>query len=214
MDRSQYYIDKFESTEVEDIIATSKEKKILTRKELQSCVNMFLSTLKNPDDIYNNKPMLFNGLLEFIYRHKIKYIIPDTIEYDWKLLDELFDNVYIYLCYIFGYVPFLTTFTSHLVKIDVKYIYNIKTGIRQTDDRKVNPNTVRYIQKWLNICDTDLFNHVLQNNSVGGMFVAKVRGYSDQPQNISVSISAETPKIDLKQISTIAKTGITPPIDN
>ena len=57
---------------------------------------------------------------------------------------------------------------------------------------------------WQQYCDSDLFNHIAQTNSVGGMFVAKVRGYSDTPQQtpqITVNLS---PMIDAKQLQTIA----------
>ena len=57
---------------------------------------------------------------------------------------------------------------------------------------------------WQEYCDSDLFNHIAQNNSVGGMFVAKVRGYSDTPQTAPAISINFTPNIDEKQLKTIA----------
>lgn len=57
---------------------------------------------------------------------------------------------------------------------------------------------------WQEYCDSDLFNHIAQNNSVGGMFVAKVRGYSDAPQTAPQITVNLTPNIDAKQLSNIA----------
>ena len=198
---------------VDDIIVKSKEGKTITRSEIENSIYRYTSTLHEPNDIYNNKPMLFNGLLEYIYRHNIRYILPsNTIRYDYELLDNIFINIYINLCYTFSYVPMVTIFCNHLVHIDITYIYNIKDGIRLMDNIKVNPNIVRYIQKWISICNSDLFTHIAQTNSIGSIFVAKVKGFSDQPQQISVNINADTPKLDLKQISQAAKTGhIAPP---
>jgi hypothetical protein len=63
---------------------------------------------------------------------------------------------------------------------------------------------VKYIKNWLSYCDGDLFNHIAQNNSVGGMFVAKVRGYSDTPQVAPAITLNLTPNIDAKQLTAIA----------
>ena len=201
-------LDRYSNYEIDDTIVTSKEGKYITKTEIQNSIDNYINTLYKPDDIFNNKPMVFNGLLEYIYKHNIKPIIPNTYNYDWQLLDNVFDNIYINLCYTFSYIPMVSIFCNHLVHIDIKYIYNIKDGIRVTDNSKVNPNIIRYIQKWLNICDSDLFTHIAQTNGVGGMFVAKIRGYSDQPQQIAVNISADVPKLDLKQIASIGQTGI------
>ena len=57
---------------------------------------------------------------------------------------------------------------------------------------------------WQEYCDSDLFNHIAQNNSVGGMFVAKVRGYSDTPNPAATITVNLTPNIDEKQLKTIA----------
>ena len=90
-----------------------------------------------------------------------------------------------------------------MVHINIQYIYTIKDGIR-IDGSKVINKSNEYIKIWLEYCDADLFNHIAQNNSVGGMFVAKVRGYSDTPQTAPAISINFTPNIDEKQLKSIA----------
>ena len=97
----------------------------------------------------------------------------------------------------------LSTFIYHVLHIDLTYIYNIKDGIR-LDGSKVINNSSNYIKMWQQYCDSDLFNHIAQTNSVGGMFVAKVRGYSDQPTPAAAITVNLTPNIDEKQLKSIA----------
>ena len=191
-------------TEIDEILIDC-DMGIVTKKDIEISIKSYTDSLHNPDDIYNNKPMIFNGLLEYIYRHNIKTLIPkNTVRYNWELLDDIFVNIYINLCYMFNYVPMVSTFCNHLVHIDVSYIYSIKDGIRLNDGVRVTDSIVKYIKNWLSYCDGDLFNHIAQNNSVGGMFVAKVRGYSDTPQVAPAITVNLTPNIDEKQLKTIA----------
>lgn len=190
---------------IDDILVECKAG-IITQTDIQRSINNYLETLYKPEEIYNNKPMLFNGLLEYIYKHNIKHLLQyneTNNNYDWKLLNDIFINIYINLCYSFGYIPMLSTFIYHVLHIDLTYIYNIKDGIR-LDGSKVINNSSNYIKMWQQYCDSDLFNHIAQTNSVGGMFVAKVRGYSDTPQ-VSPAITVNlTPNIDAKQLTAIA----------
>ena len=193
------------SYEIDDILVSCKAG-VITSKDIQISINNYLETLYNPNEIYNNKPMLFNGLLEYIYKHNIKHLLQyneTNNNYDWKLLNDVFINIYINLCYSFGYIPMLSTFIYHVLHIDLTYIYNIKDGIR-LDGSKVINNSSNYIKMWQQYCDSDLFNHIAQTNSVGGMFVAKVRGYSDQPTPAAAITVNLTPKIDEKQLKSIA----------
>lgn len=190
---------------IDDILVECKAG-VITTKDIQISINNYLDTLYKPEEIYNNKPMLFNGLLEYIYKHNIKHLLQTNDNndyYDWNLLNDIFINIYINLCYSFGYIPMLSTFIYHVLHIDLTYIYNIKDGIR-LDGSKVINNSSNYIKMWQQYCDSDLFNHIAQNNSVGGMFVAKVRGYSDQPTSAAAITVNLTPNIDEKQLKSIA----------
>ena len=189
-----------------DSILVSCKAGVITTKDIQISINNYMDTLYKPEEIYNNKPMLFNGLLEYIYKHNIKHLLQyneTNNNYDWKLLNDVFINIYLNLCYSFNYLPMVSTFVYHMVHINIQYIYTIKNGL-YSNGEKVISNANEYIKEWLEYCDSDLFNHIAQNNSVGGMFVAKVRGYSDTPQ-LSPAITVNlTPNIDEKQLKTIA----------
>lgn len=187
----------------EDILINCKAG-IITTGDIQRSINNYLDSLHDPSDIYNNKPMLFNGLLEYIYRHNIRHLIPDNLyTYDWDLLNDIFINIYINLCYTFNYIPMVSTYILHLVHANISYIYTIKDGIR-CDNSKVNTKITNYLKIWSEYSDSDLFNHIAQNNSVGGMFVAKVRGYTDQPQITPAVQITLAPTIDTKQLEAAA----------
>ena len=188
-------------------ILVSCEAGIITSSDIQRSINEYLAKLHDPNDIYCNKPMIFNGLLEHIFTKNIKHIIPNSNFINYELLDDIFNRIYLNLCYSFSYVPMVTTYTSHLIHVDISYIYTIKNGLRLDNDsnREYNIKLYSLVSKWLTVCDSDLFNHITQTGSIGGMFLAKVKGYSDQPQQ-QINIAIETPRIDEKQLARLAVT--------
>lgn len=191
--------------EIDNILVSCKAG-VITTKDIQISINNYLDTLYKPEEIYNNKPMLFNGLLEYIYKHNIKHLLQTNDNndyYNWEFLNDVFINIYLNLCYSFNYLPMVSTFVYHMVHINIQYIYTIKNGL-YSDGNKVISKATEYIKIWLEYCDSDLFNHIAQNNSVGGMFVAKVRGYSDTPQVAPAITVNLTPNIDEKQLKSIA----------
>jgi len=193
------------SYEIDNILVSCKAG-VITTKDIQISINNYMDTLYKPEEIYNNKPMLFNGLLEYIYKHSIKHLLQyneTNNNYNWEFLNDVFINIYLNLCYSFNYLPMVSTFVYHMVHINIQYIYTIKNGL-YSNGEKVISNANEYIKEWLEYCDSDLFNHIAQNNSVGGMFVAKVRGYSDQPNPAAAITVNLTPNIDEKQLKTIA----------
>lgn len=188
---------------VDDVLIDC-ERGVLTVSDIQNTIDEYMDSLRNADDIYNNKPMIFNGLLELIYKRNIKRILPNTYNNDYELLDDIFRNIYLYLCYMFNYVPNISTFCNHLVHIDISNCYNISNGFYRKDGSRVNNNTYSIYKNWQQLCDGDLFEHIAQTGSVGGIFVAKVKGYTDQPQpgpQITVNLA---PGIEEKQLARLA----------
>ena len=188
---------------VDDVLIDC-ERGVLTVSDIQNTIDEYMDSIRNPDDIYDNKPMIFNGLLELIYRRNIKRILPNTYNYDYELLDDIFRNIYLYLCYMFNYVPNISTFCNHLVHIDMTNIYNIKTGFNIVDGSKVNMRHIAICKNWDAICNGDLFGHIAQTGSVGGIFVAKVKGFSDQPQPGPAITFHLVPGIEEKQLARLA----------
>ena len=188
-------------------ILVSCEAGIITSSDIQRSINEYLAKLHDPNDIYSNKPMIFNGLLEHIFTKNIKHIIPNSNFINYELLDDIFNRIYLNLCYSFSYVPMVTIFCNHLIHLDIANIYTIKDGLRvnNNSNREYNNKLNLLISKWLSVCDSDLFTHIAHTGSIGGMFLAKVKGYSDQPQQ-SITIALETPRIDEKQLARLAVT--------
>lgn len=83
-------------------------------------------------------------------------------------------------------------------------IYNIKTGFNIVDGSKVNMSHIAICKKWDAICNGDLFGHIAQTGSVGGIFVAKVKGFSDQPQPGPAITFNLVPGIEEKQLARLA----------
>ena len=188
-------------------ILVSCEAGIITSSDIQKSIDEYLSKLHDPNDIYSNKPMIFNGLLEFIYVRNLQRIFSVERYNDYVLLDTIFNRIYLNLCYSFSYVPMVTMFCNHLIHLDIANIYTIKDGLRvnNNSNREYNNKLNLLISKWLSVCDSDLFTHIAHTGSIGGMFLAKVKGYSDQPQQ-QINIAIETPRIDEKQLARLAVT--------
>lgn len=188
-------------------ILVSCEAGIITSSDIQRSINEYIAKLHDPNDIYSNKPMLFNGLLEFIYVRNLQKIFSVERYNDYMLLDTIFNRIYLNLCYSFSYVPMVTMFCNHLIHLDIANIYTIKDGLRvnNNSNREYNNKLNLLISKWLSVCDSDLFTHIAHTGSIGSMFLAKVKGYSDQPQQ-SITIALETPRIDEKQLTRLATT--------
>lgn len=206
--------ERYEHGKIDDILVENKQGQIITQSDIQRTIDIYINGLRDPESIYNNKPMIFNGLLEAIYRKNIKYILPNTFNLDYELLDSIFINIYINLCYTFSYIPSVLIFCNHLVKIDVSGIYSIKTGFYKTSEAKVNNNTLLICRKWESMCNSDLFTNIAHNNSVGCIFIAKVKGYTDQPQQTPEIHVTVTPSIDEKTLEAIRtkKPGELPPL--
>ena len=211
-------IDRVENNIEMDEILVSTNNGLVTTNDIQRSIDEYLSKLPDPESIYKNKPMLFNGLLEYIYTKNLQKLFSDNRYNDYELIDVIFYRVYINLCYMFSYVPMITTFINHMVHIDISNVYSIRDGVRynniQSSNDVYNSRLYAYVTKWISVCDGDLFSHIAHTGSVGGMFVAKVKGYSDQPQtmaNISISL---TPRIDEKQLVQIASAAVPELPDN
>ena len=178
----------------------------ITEYDIQECIDRYSNTLHNPEELYNNKSMLFNGLLRYIYTHKIRYVLPETLQHDYKLLDSIFINIYIPLTMYFNRVPSVNTFCNHLINIYIDDIYDTRTGThRPSHNSKVNPITRAYIAKWDELCNTELIDYIVHTSSIGGIFRAKTKGFREE-QTIKLEVSQDAPTLDTKQIDSIVNT--------
>ena len=119
------------------------------------------------------KAMQFNGMLLYIYNNKLKYIFPKSYKNDYDLLNDIFFNIYIPLCYRYGYCPTILQFCTMLVNIDNTNISDIKNGVYRGNEYKVNPNTTQTVKKWYSVCENGLLNKAIETNGIGSIFALK-----------------------------------------
>lgn len=148
----------------------------LYQSEIDILCDEYISTLHDESMIY--KSTVFSGMLSYIYRNKLKYIIPDTYNNDYKLLDSIFDNVYIDLCTKYNIVPNIIQFTV-LCNFDNTKLTEIKNGIYR-DGSRVNPDTCKTVKKWYSVCESMLLSKATNESSIGSIFALKSNyGYRD-----------------------------------
>lgn len=195
---------------IDDILVKNR-KGIITQKDIEISIDEYQSTLRNPEELYSQKSMVFNGLLRHIYKTNIKPILPDKQQNDYLLLDNIFIYIYLPLCYSFNRLPSISTYCNHLVNISYSNIYNIKNGVF-VNGYKVNKDIQVIIKKWDEYCTTDLVDNIIHTNSIGCIFRAKTIGFSEQ-QNINIQVTPQNvPALDVNQLEQIAQSDeITPP---
>ena len=155
--------------------------------DLDIACESYLSRLRDPELIYKSSNT-FLGLLSYVRRTVLKPIINftryDKAKYNYELLNDIYNNVYIKLCSDYDKTPIIITFCEYLVDIDSEYICDIHTG-RQ----KASPAAAATVKKWYSDSRGANLSKVVDNNSIGAMFNLKANhGMSDQkPQAVIVS---------------------------
>lgn len=157
------------------------------QSEIQQLCDEYISTLPDESMIY--KSTVFSGMLSYIYRNKLKYIIYkskadnniNTFYHDYKLLDDIFNTVYIDLCTRYNIIPTVLQFCI-LCNIPREHVTDLKQGIYRQDGYKVKPETVQIVKKWFNTCESMTLSRAGNESSIGSIFLSKaVYGYSDAP---------------------------------
>ena len=200
-----------QAEEVTDILVRSK-RGIVTAAQLQDAIEAYQAMLPNPEYLYT-KVQTFNGLIRYIYNHIIKNILPNTYNYDYELLDNIFHNIYIPLCSSYGFIPNTLLFCN-LCNITEDYIY-LKSNDNDTEDvtEKTNKRkNISIIKGWTREAESALRSQVADHSSIGSMFLLKSKfGYRENDV-LTVQVDADAPRLDLKQISQAARAGyIAPP---
>ena len=212
------YLDKLKTTlveddkhEIDDVLICTISGKVITRSQIEYYTDEYKNTLFNPEMIYK-KSACFTGLLNYVFKRLVIPILPKQKEYDYILLDSIFNNIYIPLCNSYGYMPNLYTF-CYISNMDIQYIKSLLSSKHSHGDR-VNINTLRIIKNWLNVCESNNLSNVMDHNSIGSMFVLKsVYGYSET-QTVRIEAGQTTPKIDEMQIQKMGNFEELPPSDD
>ena len=159
--------------------------------EIDILCNEYIDKLHDKSMIY--KSNVFSGMLKYIYDHKLKYILPDSRNHDYKLLDSIFYNVYIVLCSQYNIVPSVLQFSTMLCNTGKKYFSEVKSGV-YSNGGKVNPDHKETVEKWFNTCESMLLGKVANENGIGSMFILKANYGYTETQNI-----VTTPMLDTSQ---------------
>lgn len=159
----------------------------------------YIDRLEDPKMIY--KSSCFSGLLNYIYRFKLK----DIIEYDkkkrnteyynnYELLDLIFNNIYIPLCNTYNNIPSIIQYCT-FVKIDRENLYNILNGVSGVNaSEKITQKTRDKIKIWVSTCESALYGKTATENGIGSMFLLKsVYNYQEQPKEVYITARSETP---------------------
>ena len=158
----------------------------------------YISRLPDSNSIY--KSAVFAGMLRYIYQHKIKDVIEtDRInnslpmnENNYDLLNDIFNNIYIYLCSLYNIVPSIIQFCV-LVDIDNTTVSDLNKGIYRTNGKTANPARSQTVKKWYAVCESMLLSKAQNESSIGSIFALKANyGYRDNIQQIEVLPTQQT----------------------
>lgn len=177
----------------------------LTETDLENTINRYINTLRDPDDIYDIKTMYFYGLLRYIYKYNIQYVLPpEHTNHNYPLMDSIFYRVYLPICYHFKRVPSVHSFIIHLLDYDLNSIYDLRAGVYRGSGAKPNPDAARYVAKWEAVTTSDLLDYVVHSSSIGGMFRLKTKGFSEE-QRITVNVASSAPTLDTQQLGALVQ---------
>ena len=140
------------------------------QSEIDVLCSEYISSLHDESMIY--KSTVFSGMLNYIYRNKLKYIIPNTYNNDYALLDDIFNNIYIELCTRYNICPSIIQFCV-LCNIDRGTISDINKGVYRDNGAKVNAETCHTVQKWYATCESMLLGKAQNESSIGAIFSLK-----------------------------------------
>ena len=170
-----------------DLILLNKDDISIYDSDIDIACETYLSKLKDPEIIYKSSNT-FLGLLSYVRRTILKPILNftryDKAKYDYELLNDIYNNIYVKLCSDYDKTPIIITFCEYLVDIDSEYISRVNTGAE-----KASPAAVQTVKKWYSDSKGANLSKVVDNNSIGAMFNLKANyGMSDQkPQQVILS---------------------------
>lgn len=193
-----------------DNILVNTDKGIITELDLDRVITEYIDKLPNTEMLYKNV-QCFNGLIRYIGTKLVKGILPNTRLHDYKLYDCIWDNIYLYVCNMYGYIPNIQLFCNALIYINPNNIYNVcNQGIDINKGNIVNKERMDIIKKWQSDRESALVGQVEQNNGIGAMFMLKAKfGYSEN-NTIRIESAVASPKLTVDELEQIAETAEDP----
>lgn len=170
----------------------------LYQSDIDVLCDEYINSLPDSSMIY--KSSVFSGLLDYIYKHCLKNILPSDFRLDFQVLDKVFYSVYIPLCYRFDKVPTIVQF-SVLVNIDNAHITDLRNGVYRANGSRVSPEKSQTVKKWYDVCESALLGKAINESSIGSIFALKSSfGYRDN-QTITIEQGQQIPHETAEQIA-------------
>lgn len=198
-------IEKFRDGEIDNILVKSKQG-FITKTMLDNCINDYINLLPVPEYLYT-KVQTFNGLIRYIYNNLISGILPNSYRHDYKLLDDIFRNIYLPLCNAYSFTPNILLFCN-LSGISEECISLYNNSVCSNENSNKD-NIIKLIKTWSNEIESALVSNVSDHSSIGSMFLLKARYNYRENDALTLQVESDVPKLDLKQIATIGQTGVT-----
>ena len=167
------------------------------QSEIDILCDEYISSLPDGNMIY--KSTVFSGMLNYIYQHKLKYIIKADKDINninqyynnYKFLDDIFYNVYVNLCTKYNITPSIIQFCV-LTDVNREILGDIAKGVFRANGSKANPENSRTVKKWYNTCESMLLSKATNESSIGSIFALKANyGYREAPQQLEVLTGSE-----------------------
>ena len=186
--------------EIENILVRS-EKGFITWSDVQCAIESYALMLPDPEMI-KQKSVTFDGLIRYLHKTLIKPLEPKTDRINYKLCDDIFENIYLPLCALYGHQVNLLSFTQlcgiHYTNISNRYNQTINNN---TDDNTLEINNI--INKWKQTQESHLYGAVSDSNSVGSLFLLKsVFGYQET-SFLKLCVDDSIPVLDTKQLDSL-----------
>ena len=146
-------------------------------------VSEYIETL--PDESLIYKPRTFQGLLQYIYQKCLKdlpYRKQRGLASDYELLDGIFWSIYCPLSARYGATVSVFGF-ANFVHISMSNLADIRNGVYRKDGYPVAERTSHIVKGWYEASQASIISNVLDNNSIGGIFLLKsMYGMTENPQ--------------------------------
>ena len=163
----------------------------------------YINSLPVPEMVY--KTAVFNGLLDYIYKHLLKNIIKSdngktNNSYDYELLDKIFFELYLPVVYKYNKTPTVLQFCC-LCHIANSNLSDIRKGVYRSNGSKANTQNTQTVQKWFDICESALYNRAIEDNSIGAIFGLKAAYNWRDTQTITLETPSTIPHETAEQIA-------------
>lgn len=165
------------------------------------------------------KTNTYISLLSYIRKKLISNIVTknngtNNNGYDYKLLDEIHDTIFLYVSGKFNHSPSLQNF-SLLTGISNDYLTEVMSG-QYNNGSRVNPENTRIVKKWFEHSRAATTGKAEDENSIGAMYIAKaVFGLRENdPQVVTQQIQqTQTPEQIAERYKDVKKPEL-PQLDN